>query len=418
MSWMNGSRRRQRKGQTRVKQGRGREASLGRRTMPKDYFTTKRTHRLFISGIGLILLALALLLILFENRMSYLMSETRERQAAVQAGPRVSVVPAKRSSGERLVTLTGIALPYAEVTLYAKVSGYLKDIRVDKGDQVTRGQVLAVIESPELDRQYESAIVDAQDKRRDAEREKILVEKNLVSQQDADHAEAAAREAEENAQVLKTQKEYEILRAPFSGTVTARFADRGALVQSAVNSQTTALPLVTISQTDFLRISVYLDQKDASFVRVGNHAEISDSSRPDIKLAASITRTSGQLDPKTRTLLAELDVDNKQGLLMSGSFVLVSLKLKTAPAVDIPASALLMKGEQAFVAVIASGDKVKFRPVIVADSDGKTVRLSSGLEEGEHIILNPGFGISDNQQIQPVMVEENQNSQPPYAKSH
>ena len=178
------------------------------------------------------------------------------------------------------------------------------------------------------------------------------------------------------------------------------------------------MPLVTISQTDHLRISVYLDQKDASFVRVGNHAVISDSSRPDIKLAASITRTSGQLDPKTRTLLAELDVDNKQGLLMSGSFVLVSLKLKTAPAVEIPASALLMKGEQAFVAVISSGEKVKFRPVIIADSDGKTVRLSSGLEEGEQIVLNPGFGISDNEQIQPVMVEENQSSQPPYAKSH
>jgi RND family efflux transporter MFP subunit len=301
-----------------------------------------------------------------------------------------------------MVTVTGEARPFATVTLYAKVSGYLKQILVDKGDRVNAGQVLAVIESPELDRQYESAVVDAQDKRRDADREKILVEKNLVSQQDADHADAAARESEANAQALKTQKEYEVLRAPFPGTVTARFADPGALVQSAANSQTTALPLVTLSQTDKLRIYVYLDQKNAAFVRVGNRAEISDASRPDVRLAASITRISGELDTKTRTLLAELDVDNRQGTLLAGSFVLVGLKLRTAPAVEIPSEALLMKGEQALVAVVESGNRVMFRPVVVADSDGQAVRLSSGLLDGEQVVLNPGFGISDNDQVQPI----------------
>ncbi len=371
--------------------------------MKREITTFKEARKLFMSGIGLIVLALVLLLVLFENRRVYLMNETRDRLAAEKAGPEVRVVPAKRSPEERQVTLTGEARPYASVTLYAKVSGYLKSIPVDKGDWVKAGQVLAVIESPELDRQYESAVVDAQDKRRDADREKILVEKNLVSQQDADHAEAAARVAEANAQAIRTQKEYEILRAPFSGTVTARFADPGALVQSAVNSQTTALPVVTLSQTDKLRIYVYIDQNDASHARVGDRAEISDSSRPEVMLAASITRLSGQLDPKTRTLLAELDVDNRQGTLLAGSFVLVSLKLRTAPAVEIPAEALLMKGEKTQVAVIESGNTVRFRPVVVADSDGKAVRLRSGLEDGEHVVLNPGWEITDNEQVQPIM---------------
>lgn len=376
--------------------------------MIKEVSKSKGARRLFIFGIGLIVLALVLLLILLENRRVYLMNETRDRLAAVKAGPQVRVIAAKRSSGERLVSLTGEARPYAAVTLYAKVSGYLKKVMVDKGDRVNAEQVLAVIESPELDRQYESAVVDAQDKRRDADREKILVGKNLVSQQDADHAEAAARESESNAEALKVQKEYEILRAPFSGIVTARFADPGALVQSAANSQTTALPLVTLSQTNKLRIYVYLDQKDAAFVRIGDHAEISDSSRPDVKLAASITRISGELDPKTRTLLAELDVDNKQGLLLAGSFVQVSLRLKTAQSIEIPAEALLMKGDKAFVATITEGSKVNFRPVDVADSDGKTVRISSGLEEGQQLVLNPGFGIADGAQVQPVEASANQ----------
>lgn len=371
--------------------------------MKKDISLFKEARKLFLSGAGLIFLALILLLILFVNRRASLVNETQDRMAAVKAGPEVQIVPAKRSSPEHQVTLTGEARPFATVTLYAKVSGYLKEIPVDKGDKVKTGQVLAVIESPELDRQYESAVVDAQDKRRDAEREKILVAKNLVSQQDADHAEAAAKEAEANAQALKTQKEYEILRAPFPGTVTARFADPGALVQSAVNSQTTALPLVTLSHADKLRVYIYVDQNNAPFVRVGNRAEITDSTRPDVKLGASITRLSGELDPKTRTLLAELDVDNKQGLLLAGSFVRVSLKIKTASAVEIPAEALLMKGEKTFVAVIAPGNTVQFRPVVVADSDGRAIRLSSGLKAGEHVVLNPGWGITDNEQVQPVL---------------
>ena len=185
--------------------------------------------------------------------------------------------------------------------------------------------------------------------------------------------------------------------------MTVRFVDPGALLQSAVDSQTTALPLVTLSQTDKLRVYIYLDQKDASFVRIGDQAEISDASRPEVVLpAASITRISKQLDSNTRTLLAELDVDNKQGLLLAGSFVRVLLKLKTPPSIEIPAQALLMKGDKAFVAIVTQGNKVNFRPIVVADSDGKMVRISSGLEEGQRLVLNPGFGIADGAQVQPV----------------
>ncbi len=100
------------------------------------------------------------------------------------------------------------------------------------------------------------------------------------------------------------------------------------------------------------------------------------------------------MDPKTRTLLAELDVDNKQGLILAGSFVVVSLKLRTEPAVEIPVEALLLKGEQTLVAIVESENIVRFRPVIVTDSDRRAVRLSSGLEDGEQVVLNPGFGIS------------------------
>jgi len=371
--------------------------------MVKDVSTAQGARKLFIFGIVIITISLLAVVGLFINRKISLANEAKVRVAAVQAGIGVQVVSVQRSLGERTITVTGEAQPFATVTLYAKISGYLKEIRVDKGDRVTAGEVLAIIESPELDRQYESAAVDAQDKRRDANREKILVEKNLISQQDADHAEAAAHESEANAEALKTQKEYEILRAPFPGIVTVRYVDPGALLQSAADSQTTALPLVTLSQTDKLRVYIYLDQKDAAFVRIGDQAVISDASRPEVVLPiASITRISKQLDSNTRTLLAELDVDNKHGLLLAGSFVRVSLKFKATPSIEIPTQALLMKADKAFVAVITQGNKINFRPIVVEDSDGSTARISSGLEEGQQLVLNPGFGITDGMQVQPI----------------
>ena len=372
--------------------------------MDKERQHSKGRLILFLIGGILIIAALVISGILVKKQKNYLVRETHERGAAAGAGLRVRVLSATRSQGIRTVTLVGEARPFAAVTLYAKVSGYLKEIRVDKGDNVKAGQLIAVIESPELDRQYEAAIADAQNKRKDAERAKALVDKKLISLQDADHAEADARVAEANAEALRTQKNYEVLRAPFNSTVTARFADPGALVQSATTAQTSALPVVALSQTNRLRVYVYLDQRDATFVRVGDRAEINDSARPEVRLPAVVSRVSGELDPKTRTLLTELDLDNKEGGILAGSSVQVSLTLKTTPLVEIPVEALLSKDEIALVAVVSGDNNVSFRKVSVADSDGKMVRLISGLSEGELVILNPGFGISEGMHVDPVSI--------------
>ncbi len=370
--------------------------------MDREQTTSKERRNLAIAGIVLIAAAIILVAILYMKRGAYISTEIKGRSAADKAGPEVRVVAAVLSSGERSVSLVGEARPYATATLYAKVSGYLREVRVDKGQQVKAGQILAVIESPELDRQYESALADAQDKRRDAVRAKALVQKGYISQQDADHADTAAKQSEANAAALLAQKDYEVIRAPFNGTVTARFADPGALVQSAVNAQTTALPVVTLSTTDRLRVYIYLDQRDAAFVHVGDHADVSDAARPEISVKGSVTRISGELDERTRTLLAEIDLDNSKGTILAGGFVQVALTLKSTPHVEIPAPALLMKGEKPFVAVITKDSRVNFRPVIIFDSDAKIVRIGSGLEDGELVVLNPGWGITDGENVRTV----------------
>ena len=361
-------------------------------------------RKLFLAGGLIILLAIILLVILIVNRNKRVGDELQSRQAGIKAGPHVPVATAVVAPTERTVTLTGEARPYAAVTLFAKVSGYLQEIMVDKGDRVQKGQILAVIESPELDSQYDAALADARNKRVVAERAKVLIQSDAIARQDADNAEAAAQVAEATAAGLKAQKEYEVLRAPFSATVTARFADPGTLVQSAIASQTTTQPLVSLSRTDRLRVYIYLDQRNAAFVKVGDHAEIADAARPEVRQAAAVSRVSGELDLKSRTMLVELDLDNRRGKVLAGGFVQVTLKLHTPSFIQIPAEALLMRGEKAFAGVVGTDDRVTFRPVTPFDSDGKAVRLSTGLAAGERVVLTPGAGISDGELIQPIDV--------------
>lgn len=362
-------------------------------------------RRLFLVGSMLITGVVLLVAVMFVIRTRNEQKEMQSRQSLAKAGPRTPFAVAVRSPAEETLTLSGEARPFLQVTLYAKVSGYLRSITVDKGDTVSRGQVLAVIEAPELDRQYDAAVADARNKRLFAEREKSLVKDGVVAQQDYDSAEAAARVAEATAQSLKSQKEYETIRAPFAGTVTARFVDPGALLQSATTNQTSAQPVVTLSQTDRLRIYVYLDQRNAAFVKTGDRAEIADAARPEVRLPAQVTRISGELDVKTRTLLVEIDLDNSAGKILAGGFVQVLLTLHTPPHVQVPADAILMRGDKTLVGVVGNDNRVTFRQVTIVDSDGKAVRLGSGLTEGERVVLNPGTGIVEGELIQPVGAE-------------
>ncbi len=369
-----------------------------------DPHSRPTSRRLFLAGGVLIVAAAVVMLVLVVARRTEVARELKSRKDAIAAGPHVPVVTADKAPAERSVDLTGEARSYATVTLFAKVSGYLREIRADKGDRVKQGQVLAIIEAPELDSQYNAAVADARNKRAVAERYKALVPGNAIARQDAENAEAAALVAEATEAGLKVQKEYETLRAPFSATVTARFADPGALVQNATTSQTATLPLVALSQTDRLRVYIYLDQRNAAFVKVGDHAVIADAARPEVRLAARVSRVSGEIDLKTRTLLVELDLDNRAGKILAGGFVQVTLKLHTPAYVQIPVDALLVRGDKTFVGVVSADNRVTFRPVTVADSDAKAVYIGTGLAEGEHVVLNPGTGILEGELVRPLAV--------------
>ncbi|HMC19565.1 MAG TPA: efflux RND transporter periplasmic adaptor subunit, partial [Gemmatimonadales bacterium] len=318
------------------------------------------------------------------------------------AGPHVRVVRVTAPQGVQTLTLLGEARPYAAVTLYAKVSGYLRQILVDKGDAVGAGQVLAVIESPELDQQYEATLADARNKRVNADRFRALAKSNASSAQEAERYETDAAVAEANLKAIETLKSYEVIRAPFTGRVTARYADPGALVQNATNAQTGALPVLTVSETGRLRVYAYVDQQDAPLVGVGTPAEITVPDRPEVRLASRVTRVSGLLDPRTRTLLAEVDLENQGGGIFPGSYVTVKLAAKTRGYPELPAGALIVRGDTTFVAVVDSADHVAFRRVVVARDDGESAQIAGGVVPGDRVALNLGESVAEGARVQPV----------------
>ena len=331
--------------------------------------------------------------------------EADRREAEIKAGPRTRVIAAALSPAEREVEIMGEARPFASVMLYAKVSGYLRSVNVDKGDKVKKGQILAVIESPETNKIYEGAQADAANKNAIAARMKELFNKELVSRQEYDQASSDAKVSQARLESAATEKAYETLRAPFDGTVTSRFADPGALMQNAANSQTSALPVLNIAQVEKLRVYAYVDQRDASYVNAGLPATIRVRERPELELHAEVARVSGELDEKTRMLLAEIDVDNVNGQLVPGSFVQVNFLVKTPPLIQVPSEAIVNQGEKTMVQVVGDDSTIKYREVKVADTDGKTVRLVSGLNAGEKVALNLGNSFPDGSRIRPLADE-------------
>ncbi len=241
-------------------------------------------------------------------------SDARTAEAA--NGAFVKVARVVQSSAGRRLTLLGEARPYAEVTLYAKVSGYLENVRVDRGDHVHRGDVLATIQSPETDRALSAAKVEYEQRRVTADRVARLLAKAFVSAQEADQAQADAAAAKERMMSYQELQAYETLRSPLDGVVTNRFADAGALLQSAANSQTAALPVLTVSETDRLRVFVYLDQDVAADVHPGTRATVNAPEHPDDRIMVAVTRMSGTLDPRTRKMVAELDVSGAGGRIV------------------------------------------------------------------------------------------------------
>ena len=360
-----------------------------------------RPVRLYMVGVAAVIGAGLAAGYFHISRSSYVAIAREARASIAERGPRVEVVAAAKGPDKRTITLLADVRSNAVATLYSKVSGYVKAMPVDRGDKVEAGQVVAQIEALELEHQYNAAVTDLEHKRRNLVRSRELLDKGNTTQVATLQFETDATVAEANVTALATMKDYQILRAPFAGRVTARFVDPGALVTNAQTNFVSSQPVLTISDDRRLRVFAYVQQQDVPFVKVGAVANVIDASNRDRSKAAQVTRMTGELDPRARAMQIEVNIDNSDGFLASGSFAYVAIDIPIASYPQIPVSGLIVRGNDNFVAVV-DNDVVHFMPIRVASTDGNTIAVADGLRPGERIAVNLPDEVSDGSRIQPI----------------
>jgi len=341
----------------------------------------------------------------------------------------VSVVTAERRDLLRKITLPGTLVAFNEATLYGKVAGYVKSIGVDKGDRVRRGQTLAVLEVPEMEKEVEQAQASYREvlaslNRAKAEadlqaatykryREVHDKDPGAISKQELDEyrsksevadaevklADARVETASANHGRLVALKQYAFIAAPFSGVVTARYVDPGALIQAAA-SLMQGQPVATVQDLDTIRVYVSVPEIDVPNVRKGTPASLTTAAYPGKEFNASVTRYAEALDPATRTMKTEIDVANPGHLLRPGMYADVNLELeKKSWALVVPGTALVVEGQKRFVYVVREG-KAHRVEVEIGFDDGAQAEIRSGLNGGERVVVAGKEGLTDGQSVE------------------
>jgi RND family efflux transporter MFP subunit len=338
----------------------------------------------------------------WSSKQAHLAQDAKARASQVDAGPTVVVATSARGPNVRRITLVGEATPYKSTTLYSKVGGYLTRIDVDTGDRVRTGQVVAEVETPELEVEYRTAVASLENKRRILKRTEDLAAKGFFSQQALDNAQTDVSNEQGRVSELHTRMGYRTMRAPFAGVVTARYVDPGALVTNAANNQTSSQPVVTISDISKLRVTAYVEQVDAPFVKPGTDVEIVDAANPERRNKGKVSRTGGELDPRTRTLLVEVDFDNTKSDFIAGSYVNMTLLIPATSYVEVPAAALVVRERKNYVAVVGADSHIKLTPIEISGTDGRVIRILSGLAEGTRVALSLANTIPDGARVNPA----------------
>ena len=352
------------------------------------------------TSVVLVLAAVAGTAVLFVREHRANARQVEQLQRDLDRGPVVRVARVKLAPAEHMVSLPAEVRADRRAVLYAKVSGYVKRVLVDRGDRVKEGQQLAVLESPDLDAQVAAAQAEVTLRQQQLQRALRLVGRSM-SQNDREQAEEAVKVAQSALDRARVMKGYDTLRAPFDGTVVARYADPGALLPAATGSTSSAQPLLEVAQLDRLRVALQLGQDDAARVRAGDPVSLQiEPGKPP--LVARISRLAQSLDPRTRTMLCEIDLPSPPAGLYPGAFVQASITLHGDPRPLVPAEALVAQGGQIYVAIVQDGH-VKLQRIRAGNDDGATVEVLEGLHGGEYVALNLGTDVPDGS---PVRVQE------------
>jgi RND family efflux transporter MFP subunit len=337
-----------------------------------------------------------------QQREQALANEVEQHKAEPE---KVAVISPKRAAATVDLDLPGDVQAVQDTNLYAHIDGYLKKWYVDIGDEVKAGQLLAEIETPEIDQQLNQANAHLAEGKAnlalaEADYNRMKgVGGTAVSKQELDDAEAKVNTAratvgvdEANVKSLQSQQSYQKVTAPFDGVITARNVEVGQLI---TNGNGNGQVLFHLARTDPVRVFIDVPQTNAPAVKVGQAVQLSVREFPGRTFEGKVTRTSKAVDPTSRTLRTEVQVPNKDGALFVGMYARVKLAIAQPSApLMIPGSALVFNGNGTQVALVKNGH-IHFQPVELGDDNGSQVGVRSGLTEKDVLVSTPGERLNE-----------------------
>jgi RND family efflux transporter MFP subunit len=352
-------------------------------------------------GSAVLIATLAVLLTFEDSHARSVATATLTQDTRKAAVLSVDVVHPSVGAAATEVILPASVQGFIDSPVYARTSGYLLHWYADIGTHVRKGELLAEIQTPELDQQVQQAQSDLATAQANyqladitAQRWQKLLKKNAVSQQETDQATSGlnARQAAVSAQAanlrrLQQLQGFEKIYAPFDGVITARNTDIGGLIQAGEN--TTPLEMFHLSAINRLRVFVPVPEVYQSVLKAVKTVSISSDAYPRDRFTGAIARNSNAIDPLSRTLRVEVDIDNPKGLLLPGAYVFVHLPLPADfQSLTIPSNALLFRREGLRVGVVRDG-RVQLVPVSIGHDYGDVVEVTAGLTRADQVVLNP-----------------------------
>jgi RND family efflux transporter MFP subunit len=365
--------------------------------------------------IGLAAAVLVLGFIIYSGIHERAQAESRLGASTEQAAvPTVSVVQPTSNTAGKEVVLPGNTQPFNDTPIYARTNGYLKRWYVDIGAHVVQGQLLAEIETPEVDQQLEQARADLKNAQANEQLAQItaarwqnLLKTNSVSKQETDQAvsDLSARQATvdsmaANVHRLEQLQSFEKVYAPFAGVITARNTDIGALINAGAGG--VPQELFHMAAVNRLRVYVAVPEVDSLAAQTGARATLTLDEFPGETFQGTIVRNSDSIDLASRTLNVEVDVDNAQGRIRTGAYIFVHLKVpehSSAQSITIPANTLLFRSEGLRAGVVRNG-RAELVPITIGRDYGATVEVVTGLQPADQVIVNPSDSLTSGSPVQ------------------
>jgi RND family efflux transporter MFP subunit len=370
-----------------------------------------------LSGVRTMIAIVAVaLLVAIAYRLHVRSASSKRLATATEAAAILSVHIVHPTAGSQAgdLALPGNTEAFTDTPIYSRTNGYLKKWYFDIGAHVRKGDLLAVVETPEVDQQLDQTRAELERIKANEDlagitsnRWQTLLAKHAVSQQEADQArsnyiaaQAAVHASDADVRRLEQLQSYERIIAPFDGVITARNTDIGDLIDAG-SSSNGPRELFHLDATRRLRVYVAVPEVDSDSIHDGDQATLTQDSNPNLKISGTIVRNANAIDYSTRTLRVEVDIDNSKGVLRPGAYVFVHFHLPAIEnSVTIPSNTLLFRAEGLRVGVVRDG-RVQLVPVTIGQDFGNAVEIISGLTPSDEVILDPPDSLASGTQVHP-----------------